>query len=236
MLKILGFLLLVNCVFSTFYLTAYDKKTKEWGQAAASSGFNSRLPRHWYQHKVIGKGMAGEQAYTLRGCSNVTKWIDAGLSAPDVASKVKEECDARRWTHWRLAVATSDGKVAAMLGKDGCHRGNQLCGVLNDKNFVIVGGGLKAGVLEAGLKAWKKTDPKLQLTCRLFIALKGVFDAGAEIKPLFGASLSVDGKSSKPLYIRSTVSSAGNEKLLKGLYDQLPASCKTYLILKNETK
>jgi hypothetical protein len=235
MLKIFGLLLLFHCVFSTFYLTAFDPQTQQWGQAAASSGFNPNLPRHWFQHKVKGKGMAGEQAYTLRGCSNVTKWIDAGLSAPQVAAKVKEECDARKWTHWRLAVATSDGNVTAILGANGCHSGNKLCGILNSKNFVIVGGGLKDGVLEAGLKKWKETDPALQLTCRLFIALKGVFDAGAEILPLRGASLSVDGKQSKDFYIRSTVTS-GNDRLLKGLYDQLPASCKSYLILKKEMK
>lgn len=31
------------------------------GQAAASSGFVTTIPTHWFQHRVKSKGLAGEQ-------------------------------------------------------------------------------------------------------------------------------------------------------------------------------
>jgi uncharacterized Ntn-hydrolase superfamily protein len=234
-MKFLLFCILPYFVLCTFYLVAFDPRTKQFGQAAASSGYVSGIASHWYQHRVKGKGMAGEQAYTLRGCSNVTKHIESGLSAPDVAKKVMAECYARNWNQWRLAVVTADGQIEGMIAKTGCHSGNPLCGKLNTTTptpFLVMGGGLRPNVLEAAIAKWKTIDPALDLSCRLYIALKACFEAGAEIVPLRGVSLGVDGPNmATALYIRHQTT-AGNPQLLEGLTRQLPAQCKTYLELK----
>ena len=82
--------------------------------------------------------------------------------------------------------------------------------------------------MEAGLKSWKETDPKIDLRCRLFIALSDVFRAGAELLPLNGASMGADSLSyDKVWYIRTVAQ--GNGVILSGIRSQLPEICNSYL-------
>jgi hypothetical protein len=62
MIKITIFLMTLILVKTTFYIIAYDPLTKQWGQAASSSGYTSFFPdRNWWQTNVKSKGMIGEQ-------------------------------------------------------------------------------------------------------------------------------------------------------------------------------
>ncbi|MCB0416831.1 MAG: DUF1028 domain-containing protein [Bdellovibrionales bacterium] len=177
---------LADSARGTIYLAAQDPVTGSIGIAYSSSGGN------FWQTRVKGRGLLGEQSYGL--CRNATPkaFLEAGDSAETVADKVQAQCDAVGWDQYRLAVVTTDGKIAGLIAKQGCHAGNPDCGMRWGDNFLIIGGGLTDGVLDAGLAAYEKTNPDRPLHCRLLDTLKAVYAAGGEKKDFRGASVTVD--------------------------------------------
>ncbi|MEZ4750628.1 MAG: DUF1028 domain-containing protein [Bdellovibrionota bacterium] len=180
------FFALADYARGTIYLAAHDPVTGSIGIAYSSSGGN------FWQTRVKGRGLLGEQAYGL--CRNATPkaFLEAGDSAETVAEKVQAQCDAVGWDQYRLAVVTTDGQIAGLIAKQGCHAGNPDCGLRWGDNFLIIGGGLTEGVLAAGLSAYENTDPDKPLHCRLLATLKAVYAAGGEKKDFRGASITVD--------------------------------------------
>ncbi|MCB0403910.1 MAG: DUF1028 domain-containing protein [Bdellovibrionales bacterium] len=170
----------------TIYLAAHDPITGSIGIAYSSSGGN------FWQTRIKGRGLLGEQAYGL--CRNATPkaFLENGDSAELVAEKVQAQCDTVGWDQYRLAVVTTDGKLAGLIAKQGCHAGNPDCGMRWGDNFLIIGGGLTEGVLDAGLAAYENTNPDDPLHCRLLKTLQAVYAAGGEKKDFRGASITVD--------------------------------------------
>src|SRR5690606_8979749 len=125
---------------------------------------------NFWQHYIKNKGMVAEAASGL--CSKATprKFLQNNVTATKIAELLKEQCGS--YGSYRLSIITINGDLTAMIGSRGCHEGNKICGKLNITNFNIVGGGLREGVLDAGLERWKQLDPKMDLICRLYQTLK----------------------------------------------------------------
>jgi hypothetical protein len=218
-------LLVVSVIASeTIYISAFDPITKTIGQAYSSSGGN------FWQIYVKNRGMIGEQASGLRGCPRATprKLLEDGVNATEIAKIIQVQCGA--YDQYRLNINTIDGDLTTVIAAQGCHNGNKICGTRNTTNFIVTGGGLRDGVLDAALNRWKQLDPKVSLTCRLYITLKAIYDAGGEVKPFRGASLTVDGLSMKEMFkIRARGTS--NSEIFTRLSAQVPEMCKLYLQL-----
>lgn len=170
----------------TIYLVAHDPVTGSIGMAYSSSGGN------FWQTRVKGRGLLGEQSYGLCQHATPATFLKAGDSAQLVADQLEAQCDAAHWDRYRLAVVTADGEIAGLIAKAGCHAGNHDCGMRWGDHFLIIGGGLSDGVLDAGLRAYARTDPDSPLYCRLLKTLEKVYQAGGEKKQFRGASLTVD--------------------------------------------
>jgi len=213
LIALLGLLFLPLRVSATIYLAAHDPLTNEIGLAYSSSGAN------FWQIKVKEKGLLGEQSYGL--CQNATpkRFLEQGFSASLIAEKLSQQCDQVDWHRYRLVIITTDGDINGTIAKQGCHSGNTVCGKKWGDQFLIIGGGLETGVLEAGLKSYETQDPDQPLVCRLFKALGSVYEAGGEKKAFRGASLTIDHPDQEKLLY---VAARGFEnKLLSNLKAQL---------------
>lgn len=168
----------------TMYFAAYEPSTGEIGLVYSSSG------GHFWQTLVKDKGLAGAQNYGLCEEATPQEFLDQGLSAGEVARKVKEQCDAADYHTYRFLVITTDGQIDYVIGRDGCSIPD--CGARRGANIVVTGGGLQAGVLDAAIQAFEAQDPRDSFTCRLYKTLRQVYAAGGEINEFKGASLTVD--------------------------------------------
>src|SRR5688572_14553564 len=90
---------------ATMYLAATNPSTGEIGMIYSSSGGN------FWQTLVKGKGLAGAQNYGLCAEATPQDFLEKGLSAGVVVTKVKEQCDAVDYHAYRLLVVTTDGKI-----------------------------------------------------------------------------------------------------------------------------
>lgn len=217
-------LILFSFQQETIYISAYDPVTKTIGQAYSSSGGN------FWQHYVKNKGMIGEQASGLRGCTRATprKLLEEGKTATEIGKILQEQCGS--YTQYRLSINTIDGDISSVIAARGCHSQNQICGNRNTTHFSVTGGGLRSGILEAALEKWKKLDPKLNLICRLYLVMKEIYDKGGEIKPFKGASIAVDSLTmDKMFFVRAT--GPNNDAILRKITEQLPSMCKVYVNL-----
>ena len=171
---------------ATIYVAAYDPATRAIGYAYSSSGAN------FWQTKVKGKGLIGAQAYGL--CSEATpeKWLREGLSAQGVADELTRQCRQAGWEKFRLVAITADGAIAGVIAKQGCHRQNEVCGEIKSRDFIVIGGGLEANVLEAARDFNDALPSETSLPCRLYRTLREVYRAGGEKKDFRGASVTVD--------------------------------------------
>ena len=99
---------------------------------------------------------------------NTTELLKSDLNATQITQQIREKCGS--WTSYRLTINTFNGKgdLVGYIADSGCNSGNQVCGMKKSKNFVIMGGGLREGVLEAGERKWKELSPKINLKCRLY--------------------------------------------------------------------
>jgi uncharacterized Ntn-hydrolase superfamily protein len=203
--------------FATMYFAAYDPATGEIGLAYSSSG------GHFWQTLVKDKGLAGAQNYGLCDEATPQEFLEQGLSAGEVARRVKEQCDAADYHSYRFLVVTADGKIDYVIGRDGCSIPD--CGARRGANVVVTGGGLEEGVLDAAIQAYESLDLNLSFTCRLFNTLKQVYAAGGEFHEFQGASLTVNSpKEGRFQHFQSDIFGGGGQQdLLTDLGRQLKA-------------
>jgi hypothetical protein len=171
---------------ATIYVAAYDPATHSIGIAYSSSG------GHFWQTRVKGKGLIGAGAYGLCPSATPTEFLRDGDSASVIADKLNAQCREHHWEAFRLAIVTSDGAIETVIGKQGCTVENPECGARKTRDFAVVGGGLKKGVLDAAIEGWERLSPDSPLACRLYHALEAIYSTGGEKKDFIGASITVD--------------------------------------------
>ncbi len=204
--------------FATMYFAAFDRATGQTALVYSSSGGN------FWQTLVKGKGLAGAQNYGL--CKEATPRIffEQGLSAPEVVARVKAQCDAADYHAYRFLAVTPDGNIDYVIGRDGCSIPD--CGARRGENFVVTGGGLQPGVLDAAVAAYEAQDPKLTFTCRLYGTLTSLYASGGQINDFVGASITVDNPARPALlHVQTDIFDGGGQQdLLQNLKAQLLAN------------
>lgn len=203
---------------ATMYLAAYDPVTKETGLIYSSSG------GHFWQTKVKGKGLAGAQNYGLCDEATPEEFLEQGLSAPEIAKSVHEQCAAVKYYNYRFLVITSDGQIDYVIGENGCAIPD--CGARRGNNVVVTGGGLEKGVLDAAIRAYESQPLTISFTCRLYNTLRQIYYSGGQTKDFMGASITVDnpGKA-RLLDVATDVFGGGTQQdLLKTLQKDLIAN------------
>lgn len=200
---------------ATMYFAAYEPSTGEMGLVYSSSG------GHFWQTLVKGKGLAGAQNYGLCEEATPEKFLNDGLSAPEVVRLVHDQCEKAGWESYRFLVITADGQIDYVIGKDGCSIPD--CGARRGENVVVTGGGLQEGVLDAAIQAFHSQSKDQPFTCRLFRTLQQVYAAGGQLKQFMGASITVDhpGKSNLMHAQTDIFNGGGQQDLLNGLQTQL---------------
>eukprot|EP01080_Neovahlkampfia_damariscottae_P002217 gene2217-2391_t len=231
LLFIVFFFFSCYAIEETLYIAAWDKDTKTLGQAYSSSGGN------FWQTYIKNKGMIGEAASGLRGCRgiNTTQLLNTKMNATQITQVIREKCGS--WTSYRLTINTFSGKgdLVGYIAARGCHSGNQNCGMKKSKRFVIMGGGLRPGVLEAGEKKWKELDQKKSLKCRLYETLAEVYRVGGEKVPFKGASIATDSKKEDKLFfVKAHDRTRGNNFLLSEITKQMPSECFKHAAVKSK--
>lgn len=212
-----GLLLFTQLASATMYFAAYEPSTGEIGLVYSSSG------AHFWQTLVKGKGLAGAQNYGLCDSATPEEFLNQGLSATEIAHKIKEQCDAEDYYSYRFLVVTADGHIDYVIGRDGCSIPD--CGARRGENFVITGGGLEAGVLDAAVNAYQSQPRDISFTCRLFRTLRELYKAGGEVKEFAGSSITVDGPGkAEIMHVQTdTFNGGGQLDMLTRLHDELKA-------------
>jgi hypothetical protein len=210
-----GFLSIGFVAQATVYVTAYDPVTGSIALVYSSSGGS------FWQHRIKGKGLIGEQASGL--CSEATPevFLEQGLTASQIATSLYEQCHSVGYESYRLSIITPGGEMASVIAAGGCHSGNHECGQLKDENFMIVGGGLEPGVLEAARDEYLAAPPDTSFACRLYQTMAAIYISGGEKKDFRGASIAIDNPAEAELrYWSASGSEAG---LLSGVRAEMAA-------------
>ena len=165
---------------ATVYIVAYDEASGAMGQAVASSG-PAYVESSRFQIHEHGLGLVGAGGLGLCGGANARKLLTKHLTASEIVDIISKKCD-RAKPYYRLAVVTSHGEIKLHLGPQGCNSHNHNCGSLQSPHLGVIGGGLKAGVLQATFDHFQSLDPSLPLECKLLSTLRKTFASGGEFK------------------------------------------------------
>ena len=174
---------------ATIFIVAYDPLTGAMGQAVSSSG-PAYVGTSRFQVREHGIGIVGGGGQGLCGSANARNLLQAHFSADEIAQRIKLRCD-RRKPYYRLAVVTANGDIALHLGPDGCNSHNVNCGKVEGQTVGVIGGGLKAGVLNGTFEHFNSLDPAISLECRLLSTLRKTYELGGEFKNFIVANIVV---------------------------------------------
>lgn len=221
---LLSMTLLALPVRATIFIVAYDPATGSMGQAVASSG-PAYVSTSRFQVRSHGVGIVGAGGLGLCGKANARTLLEKHLSADEISSLISNRCD-RSKPYFRLAVVTANGDIALHLGPDGCNAKNRNCGKLLGQNVGVIGGGLKANVLQTTFDHFNSLDPAITLECRLLETLEAMMAAGGEFKNFIVANIVVSHPSRSRMGVwQSKGSEAGHIRKLRNEMREDGVSC-----------
>lgn len=176
-------------VEATIYIVAYDPMTGAMGQAVASSG-PAYVNSSRFQVREHGLGLVGAGGLGLCGRANARGLLERHLGAREIARTISQRCD-RAKPYYRLATVTANGEIGLHLGPQGCNSHNNNCGKILGQTIGVIGGGLKANVLQTTFNYLASLDPAIPLECRLQQTLRTMMNAGGEFKNFIVANIVV---------------------------------------------
>lgn len=180
---------------ATVHVVAYDPTTGSMGLAVSSSG-PAYIDAKTFNVRRHGIGIVGAGGAGLCGKAKANELLSRQLSASEIVTAISSRCNHAR-PYFRLAIVTADGDVRVHRGPQGCNSNNSNCGAIQGQHFGIIGGGLRAGVLQAGFDHFHSLSTQIPLECRLLSTLSAIHRAGGEFKnfKVSNISMSIPGRS-----------------------------------------
>ena len=192
-MRFFAFLTLLMCLplgaDATIYIYAIDPENGAVGAAVITSGPITAPNR--IMNARAGAGILGWGGNVVRPPrpedETILGLMADRLAASEIENRVRADVGDG---YYRLGFVTEAFEIGMVLPPSGCPVPE--CGFRRERDFLILGGGLEAGVLDAATAAFAKQSTHLSLACRLFRGLSEIAAAGGETKQFTSTQIIVD--------------------------------------------
>jgi len=141
-------------------------------------------------------GWSGGGRVSAKADQTIFQMMSEAQKASAIETKIEEMYPAQ---YYRLLFVTPEGEVGSLVPKNGCPE--LECGKKEASDFVVIGGGLEAQVLEKAFDEFQKISAQTEkpMACKMLEILSYISSIGGERKQFTSGQIVVDSSSSDQL-------------------------------------
>jgi len=141
-------------------------------------------------------GWSGGGRVSAKADQAIFQMMSEGQKASAIESKIEEMYPNQ---YYRLLFVTPEGEVGSLIPKNGCPE--LECGKKETSDFVIIGGGLEAQVLEKAFDEFQKisTQTEKSTACKMLEILSYISSVGGEKKQFTSGQIVIETSTSTKL-------------------------------------